>query len=127
MSCNFCRENVSKNCHKFDTTKEILLKEINEIGKDYIENFIKDFLNISDQTLEANYKVKIDLVVRSGNNIVVRSGNFNYNLLNSVMQLVIHLLFVKYLEKNLNSYERDYFFCLKALYFILTCSLDPDF
>ena len=88
MSCNFCRENVCKNCHKFDTTKEILLKEINEIGKDYIENFIKDFLNISDQTLEANYKVKIDLVVRSGNNIVVRSGNFNYNLLSSVMQLV---------------------------------------
>ena len=88
VSCNFCGENFCKKCHIFDTTKEILLKEINEIGKDYTENFIKDFLSISDQTLEANYKVEIDLVVRSGNNIVVRSGNFNYNLLSSVVQLV---------------------------------------
>ena len=37
----------------------MLLKEVDEIGKDYIENFIKDFLNISDQTLEANYKVDL--------------------------------------------------------------------
>ena len=27
-----------------------------------MENFIKDFLNISDQTLEANYKVEIERV-----------------------------------------------------------------
>ena len=67
-------------CHRFDTTKEILLKEVDEIGKDYIENFIKDFLNISDQTLGENYKVEID--------VIVRSGNFNYNLLCSVVQLV---------------------------------------
>ena len=59
ISCKFCTENFFKKCHKFDTTKEILLKEVDEIGKDYIENFIKDFLNISDQTLEANYKVDL--------------------------------------------------------------------
>ena len=62
FSCKFCRETFCKKCHKFDTTKEILLKELDEIGKDYIENFIKDFLNISDQTLEANYKVEIERV-----------------------------------------------------------------
>ena len=62
ISCKFCRERFCKNCHKFDTTKEILLKGVDEIGKDYIENFIKDFLNISDRTLEANYKVEIERV-----------------------------------------------------------------
>ena len=62
VSCKFCRENFCKKCHKFDTTKEILLKEVDEIGKDYIENFLKVFLNISDQTLEANYKVEIERV-----------------------------------------------------------------
>ena len=60
--CKFCRETFWKKCHKFDTTKEILLKEVDEIGKDYIENLIKDFLKISDQTLEANYKVEIEMV-----------------------------------------------------------------
>ena len=43
---------------KENTTKEILLKGVDEIGKDSIELFIKGFLNISDQTLEANYKVE---------------------------------------------------------------------
>ena len=62
VSCKFCRETFCKKCHKFDTTKEILLKEVDEIGKDYIENFIKDFLNIRDRTLEANYKVEIERV-----------------------------------------------------------------
>ena len=59
VGCKFCRETFCKKCHKFDTTKEILLKEVDEIGKDYIENFIKDFLNISDQTLEENIKLKL--------------------------------------------------------------------
>ena len=63
VSCKFCRENFWKKFHKFDTTKEILLKEVDEIGRDYKENFIKDFLNISDQTLEANYKVEIERVL----------------------------------------------------------------
>ena len=44
VSCKFCRQNF---CKTF------------EIGKEYIENFIKDFLNLSDQTIESNYKVII--------------------------------------------------------------------
>ena len=62
FSWKFCRETFSKKFHKFDTTKEILRKEVDKIGKGYMENFIKDFLNISDQTLEANYKVEIERV-----------------------------------------------------------------
>ena len=33
VSCKFCRENICKKCHKFDTTKEILLKEVDTVGK----------------------------------------------------------------------------------------------
>ena len=62
ISCKFCRETFCKKYHKFGTTKEILLKGVDEIGKDYIENFIKDILNIRDRTLEANYKVEIERV-----------------------------------------------------------------
>ena len=60
VSCKFCRETFCKNYQNFNTTKEIPLKKVDKVGKDYIENFIKDFLNISDQTLkiEKNFKVK---------------------------------------------------------------------
>ena len=40
----------------------MLLKEVDTVGKDYIENFIKDFLNISDQALKTHYKVEIEKV-----------------------------------------------------------------
>ena len=34
VSCKFCRENICKKCHKFDTMKEILLKEVDTVGKE---------------------------------------------------------------------------------------------
>ena len=37
VSCKFCRENFCKKCHKFDTTKEILLKEVDTVGKEFEE------------------------------------------------------------------------------------------
>ena len=33
------------------------MKGVDPIGKEYIGNFIKDFLCISSETLQANYKV----------------------------------------------------------------------
>ena len=48
VSCKFCRQNF---CKTF------------EIGKEYIENFIKDFLNLSDQTIESSYKVIIKRIL----------------------------------------------------------------
>ena len=46
VSCKLCRETFCKNYQNFNTTKEIPLKKVDKVGKDYIENFIKDFLNI---------------------------------------------------------------------------------
>ena len=48
VGCKFRRKNI---CKTF------------EIGKEYIENFIKDFLNLSDQTVESNYKVIIKRIL----------------------------------------------------------------
>ena len=59
VSCKFCRQNFCKTCQSFIIAKENLLSNVDEIGKEYIENFIKDFLNLSDQTIESNYKVII--------------------------------------------------------------------
>ena len=46
VSCKFCREAFCKTCHNFNIAKKTLLKGLDIIGKDYIENFIKDFLCI---------------------------------------------------------------------------------
>ena len=57
VSCKFCREAFCKACHNFNIAKETLLKGLDPIGKEYIENFIKDFLCISSETLQTNFQV----------------------------------------------------------------------
>ena len=57
VSCKYCREIFCKACHNFNIAKETLLKGLDPIGKEYIENFIKDFLCISSETLQTNYQV----------------------------------------------------------------------
>ena len=58
VSCKFCRQNFCKTCQSFIIAKENLLSNVDEIGKEYMENFIKYFL-LSNQTIESNYKVII--------------------------------------------------------------------
>ena len=58
----FSRETFCKNCHKIDVAKDVLLEKADEIGKDYIENFIRDFLNTSTKTIKLSYKVQIESV-----------------------------------------------------------------
>ena len=52
-SCKYCREKRCKKCHSFNVAKKILLENADSIAKNYIENFIRDFLCISDQTLSS--------------------------------------------------------------------------
>ena len=60
VSCKFCRETFCKSCHNFIIAKKILFKELDQTGKYYIEIFIKDFLGISNETLQRNYKVEVE-------------------------------------------------------------------
>ena len=57
FSYKVCREAFCKACQNFDIGKETLLKGLDPIEKDYIENFIKDFLCISSETLQTNFQV----------------------------------------------------------------------
>ena len=57
--CKYCREAFCKACHNFNIAKETLFKVVDSIGKEYIENFIKDFLSISNETLQTNFQVDI--------------------------------------------------------------------
>ena len=60
-SCKYCREKFCKTCHNFNVAKNTLLKNTDLIAKDYIKNFIKDFLCISNETLkQENFEVKIE-------------------------------------------------------------------
>ena len=51
------KEAFCEACQNFNVVKETLLKGLDPIGKDYIENFIKDFLCISSETLQTNFQV----------------------------------------------------------------------
>ena len=60
-SCKYYREKFCKTCHNFNVAKNTLLKNTDLIAKDYIKNFIKDFLCISNETLkQENFEVKIE-------------------------------------------------------------------
>ena len=56
-SCKYCREIFCKKCPKFNIAKDLLLKNSDLTTKDYIENFIQDFLCISNKTLETHFEV----------------------------------------------------------------------
>ena len=39
-----------KNCHKFHSKFKLFLENTDQIGKDYLENFVQDFLQIDSKT-----------------------------------------------------------------------------
>ena len=49
--CQYCKKKFCKKCHKFNKAFEMLLEQADEIGKDYLKNFGKDFLQIDNITL----------------------------------------------------------------------------
>ena len=73
VSCKYCREAFCKPCHNFNIAKETLIKGVHTVAKDYIENFIKDFLCISNQTLEKNFQVSEVVRVPVGKTFNVKS------------------------------------------------------
>ena len=65
MVCNLCREVHCKKCKKLLLSIEILTDSCDEVGKDFIYDFTKDFLNLDNLTLdffniEINKKIKIE-------------------------------------------------------------------
>ena len=62
VSCNQCRE---AHCSSFVTSKssvEILIKTLDSDGKNYVQNFITDFLKINNDTFQQYFKVETNFI-----------------------------------------------------------------
>ena len=57
VSCEFCTENYCKAFKTFNTAKEILFKSLDDTAKDYVQNFIRDFLNVLPESLQEHYQI----------------------------------------------------------------------
>ena len=57
VTCGRCRKARCQACNSFNIAKENLFKNLDKEGKDYLENFIKDFLNLSNETLRESFAV----------------------------------------------------------------------
>ena len=62
VSCKFCREKQCKACKKFNIAKDILFKSLDDIAKEHVNNFIRDFLSLSPESLQENYHATTETV-----------------------------------------------------------------
>ena len=62
VSCNQCRQARCLSCITFKSSVEILIKTLDSDGKNYVQNFITDFLKISNETLQHLFKVETNVI-----------------------------------------------------------------
>ena len=62
VSCKFCRVKQCKACKKFNITKDVLFKSLDDTAKEYVNNFIRDFLSLSPESLQEHYHVTTETV-----------------------------------------------------------------
>ena len=63
-NCNRCKEEFCKNCKNFRIGFEMFSKNTDEIGKDYLKNFISDFLNISSLSVQIFFpEMQIKIII----------------------------------------------------------------
>ena len=60
VTCNLCRQAFCRACYSFNISRQILLDASNEETKNYLNCFIVDFLNISDESIK-NYFPEIEV------------------------------------------------------------------
>ena len=58
VSCKFCREKQCTVCKKFNIAKDVLFKSLDDTAKEYVNNFVRDFLSLSPESLQKHYHVK---------------------------------------------------------------------
>ena len=57
LGCDRCRKARCQLCIIFNIAKHTLLENLDCEGRKYLENFIKDFLNLSNKTLQESFGV----------------------------------------------------------------------
>ena len=55
--CDRCRKARCQACNSINIAKENLFKNLDKEGKYYLDNFIKDFLNLSNEALRESFAV----------------------------------------------------------------------
>ena len=55
LTCSQCRDICCSNCIQFKYTFTLLLKSAEEEAKNYLQNFVTDYFNLSEITLEKNF------------------------------------------------------------------------
>ena len=55
VSCIHCRKMKCDKCLKFNISLNVLLKSANKQTVDYLVNYISDFLNISDESIQKHF------------------------------------------------------------------------
>ena len=59
VTCHNCRTERSSKCKIFNNQMDCLMKAANDKARTYIYNFVLDFFNLSSETLERFYKIKL--------------------------------------------------------------------
>ena len=60
VSCKFCREKQWKACEKFNIAEDVSFKSLDDIAKEYVNNFTRYFLSLSPESLQEHYHVKTE-------------------------------------------------------------------
>ena len=55
VDCDRCRKSWCGSCKIFNSAKQSLLENLDNNGKTYLENFVRDFLNISNESVKHYY------------------------------------------------------------------------
>ena len=64
MTCSQCRDIRSLTCIQFKSTFTLLLKSAEEKGNNYWQNFVTDYFNLSEITLENFWMYKSQMKSR---------------------------------------------------------------
>ena len=66
LECSQCRQSHYRDCYAFNTSRNYLLENLDDMGKEYLNNYIVDFLNVSDELLNRYFKdIKPTIIDRS--------------------------------------------------------------
>ena len=64
-TCNLCRQARCRACYSFNISRQILLDGSNEETKNYLNCFIVDFLNLSDESIKNFFpEIKVEFLKR---------------------------------------------------------------
>ena len=62
VSCKFNREKQCKASKKFNIAKDVLFKCLGDSAKEYVNNFIRDFISLSPESLQEHYHLTTETV-----------------------------------------------------------------